>query len=170
MLLLSGKHGSGINILYPLIGEKWKSEIRVIEWQRYRRLLPFYIGLNFILSTAYGAALFGNIEETENLQEFLAYAPFFQIAYLFWRTRFGRKIIVLSPVKELTKQLAPFAVWLDYISISVMLILITAIAFPSKMDGVTSVLYMAIQLFFALFAILPLLNYLSFKKTEKKYK
>ncbi|MFZ6775419.1 hypothetical protein ACO0LD_01180 [Undibacterium sp. Ji83W] len=165
LLLLSGKNGSGINILYPLIGKKWRSEIRVIEWNQYRSLLPIFITANLLFCTIYSVTLF---TEVENSQQLLSYAPFLQVIYLFLRTRFGRKLIDLSPVNELNKKVAPPAVWLDYMSASSMLILVTSIGIQSTTDGLIKILLFVVQLIFVLFGALPFLNYFSFKKSEGK--
>jgi hypothetical protein len=161
MILLSARSGSGINPFFPLfVTEKYRN-ISVLEWNQYRRLLPLFILANSICALAFALFAANPVEPGIHAANTIANVAVF--AYIFARLRFGRRTIIVDTRPGLDKRVAPFVVWLDYISLGAMFFLLASVGAMRTESDFMRMFFSAMKLFFLVYSFLPLLNYMKYR-------
>ncbi|MFZ6676212.1 hypothetical protein [Undibacterium sp. Xuan67W] len=164
MLLLSSQNEVGINSFFPLIVSKKYRKISAIEWSHYRRFLPLYVIANSIISTIL-LFLIQN-SANSNFDSIYTVISALELIYVFCRLNFGRKMIELDSRTNLTVCVAPYIVWLDYISTGAMFILTAKIGLLSTESDIMAAIFHVMKIFFLAYSFLPLLNYLKYRQSN----
>lgn len=162
MLLITTKDISGINPFFPIFFTKKLQKISVMEWDCYRRFLPFYVIFNNIIT---GIFIFLLSEQNAHLFDLIyPVANGLVFLYIIFRLNFGRQIKFIEANSNTTITKAPYIVWLDYMSIGAMFVFTASVGIKFTESQFMYYVFSTVKIFFLGYSFLPLLNYLIYRK------
>lgn len=162
MLVITNEDGSGINSFFPILLGKYKGNIFVADWKRYRLFARLYVLINVAFCIFFAAML--TRHDSERVEKIYALVNPGLFLYAFWRVKFGQKRVKLSLAKGVHRAVAPLIVWLDYLSFSVALILTQSVGLALESDFLLRQFLVLLQVVFGLYGALPIMNYLEFRR------
>jgi hypothetical protein len=162
MLIISAQAGSGINALFPLFISNRERTISAVEWKRYRKLAPVFL----VVNVAYCLLLAGLliVQDSDQRDSYFSITVPVLFVYTFCRVKLLQKRIKLQVSKSMKKDVAPPIVWAEYFSFGLALVLVQSVSLSLDSDPGMQMFLIALQVFFALYAMLPVLNYLGYRR------
>ncbi|MES2297195.1 MAG: hypothetical protein V4582_09135 [Pseudomonadota bacterium] len=159
MIILSTPGGSGINALFPILVTDKHRSIPVVEWQHYRRCLPFFLLANSAIAIGFSVLM----QSPDSAESMYAAMNFLLLAYVCLRLKFGRRLITIDTAPPLQKTVAPFTVWLDYVSMGAMFVMMATSGLRRTDSEFMVVFFICMKYFYIAYSLLPALNYLKFR-------
>ena len=164
MILLSDDKDVGINLFYPAF-LKFRNgrEIPVVDWSQYRELVPTFVACNFLISALLICTKY--FSETEYFEGLGNLTGVLLLSYIVFRMKFAHRIKKLKVSAETVQLVAPKIVWLEYTSMGIMFFLVGYFgALKSDTDVLMKPIFVFMQCFYSIYAVLPFLNHFFFSK------
>jgi hypothetical protein len=165
MIILSSSHKRGFNPFIPAIFSGEGKSMRLIEWNHYKKLSPVFLLINTVFICLLLHSWMHAGEPLAN-RIYALMGPAV-LVYVLCRLRFGRKTIEVRIDKGISRSVAPYQVWLDYISLGAVFFLVGTINAERADNQAMYLIAMGMKIFYSLYAFLPFLNYAVFRLDRK---
>jgi hypothetical protein len=167
MIILTSEAGTGIATFFPWLQSTRRGHVLATEWLQYAHWLPTFIGANvlvFLLVVGGTVADGDDFGTTWRAAGYLA-----QAIYLLVRVRFLRKVVRIPFSSPVAARVAPWPVWVEYFTFGAMFV---GCGWSNYIGAGDSVAWKAVTLllstFFAVYALLPGLNFLAYREMRAR--